>query len=216
MKIVFPAAVAVVFLLLFSCSGTAPVIEDIKWRVLYRDDGFHRYEELSVFLRVSDSDGPGDIAQITVTAGDSGLVWYFSRDEWIPGTVGGTEWQGLPGMIPLEGFRMPDTLYTLKLEDLAGRSDERTFRPTPGRPLADQIVWPEVRLEDDVLYLEESFTQGMMILRDENLNKIEVRQVHDGSKVNGGEAFWWELWISLEDTSGGFRLGPYPYLVSES
>ena len=63
----------IVVLLMFSCSGTSPVIDDIQWRILYRDDGQNRYEELSMFVRVSDPDGSEDPALITVSAGTTGL-----------------------------------------------------------------------------------------------------------------------------------------------
>jgi len=204
-------------LLLISCSGSVPVIDDIKWRVLYRDDGVNRFEELSVFLRISDPDGPEDLSIIRISAGDSSFIWRFPRDAWLIDTVSGVEWYGLPGIIPLDGFRLPDTLYTLKLEDLAGRSDERTFRPDPDRPELEQLNWPRVYFENEVLHLEGDFDEGMLILRDESLVSLDVLKVSNGTRINKKEAVMWELWISLADTSGGFRLGPYPFLsVSET
>ena len=196
---------------MISCSGTAPVIDDVKWRLLYRDNGEQRFEELSIFLRVSDPDGPEDLAQLTVSAGDSGLIWSFPGSEWLSESVAGVEWQGLPAIIPLEGFRLPDALYTVRLEDLAGRSDERTFRPDPGRPSADQVKWPRVSIDKGILHLEGDYDRGVLILRDEELKALEVLNVSDGSRISRENAVWWELWISLEDTSGGYRLGPFPF-----
>jgi len=205
------SAVSAAALLMISCSGTAPVIDDVKWRLLYRDNGMQRYEELSIFLRVSDPDGTEDLAQLSVSAGDSGLVWYFPGYEWITESIAGVEWQGLPALIPLEGFRLPDALYTIRLEDLAGRSDERTFRPDPDRPPADQVKWPRASIEKQLLHLEGDYDRGTLILRDEDFKALEVHNVGDGSRINRGNATWWELWISSEDTSGGYRLGPYPF-----
>jgi len=196
---------------MFSCSGTAPVVDEIKWRLLYRDNGEHRFEELSIFLRVSDPDGPEDLAQISVSAGESGLVWYFPESEWISRSIAGVEWQGLPSLIPLEGFRLPDTRYTVRLEDLAGRSDEITFRPDPDRPPADQLNWPRASIDEQVLILKGGYEKGVLILRDEELKPLEVLNVLDGSRISRGDAAWWELWISSEETSRGYRLGPYAF-----
>ena len=201
-----------VALLMISCSGTAPVIENLQWRVLYRDDGQHRYEELSVFLRISDSDGPQDPALITITAGNGGLNWRFTSDEWISQSVNGQEWLGLPGIIPLNGFRLPDALYTISLEDLAGRTDKRTFRPDPDRLTDANLNWPAAVLHDGILQLEGPYHSGILILRDDEFNPLETIPVNNRSSVSGNGAVWWELWISLENTSGGFRLGPYPFL----
>ncbi|MCK5250348.1 MAG: hypothetical protein KAJ98_10320 [Spirochaetaceae bacterium] len=206
----------IVVLLLFSCSGTSPVIDEIQWRVLYRDDGQNRYEELSMFIRVSDPDGSEDPALITVSAGTTGLVWRFPVEEWISGTRDGAEWWGLPSMIPLFGFRLPDTLYTLRLEDLAGRSDEITFRPDPNRPSIENLKWPEVLLQNDTLLLEGPYESGSMILRDGQFNSVGVQLVSTGYRINDEEAVWWELWFPLNDTSGGFRLGPYPVSIPEA
>ncbi len=201
----------IVALLMISCSGTAPVIDEMEWRVLYRDDGMHRYEELSVSLRLSDPDGSEDLAMLTATAGNTGFVWRFPKDEWITEAVAGVEWQGLPGIVPLDGSRLPDTLYTFRLEDLAGRSDELTIRPDPDRSAIEDVEWPEVSIVDDVLRLKGEYDWGMLILRDENLSPLDIQKVSDGSGVTAGGALWWELWITLENTSGGFRLGPYPF-----
>ena len=205
---IFAAAV----LLMISCSGTAPVIDEMEWRILFRDDGMHRYEELSVSLRISDPDGSEDLSMLTATAGSTGFIWRFPKDEWITETVSGVAWQGLPGIIPIEGSRLPDALYTFRLEDLAGRSDELTLRPDPDRSAIEDVEWPEVSIVNDVLRLKGEYDWGMLILRDENFSPLDIQKVSDGSRVTAGEALWWELWITLEDTSGGFRLGPYPFL----
>jgi len=203
---------AVTAFLMFSCTGSAPVIEEMKWRILYRDDGQNRYEELSVFFRARDPDGVEDLASVSVMAGESGFIWDFPEDKWIRLREGGADWQGLPGIIPLTGFRLPDALYTFRLEDLAGRIDEITFRPDPDRLTDDELIWPEVRIEENLLHLDGPFSRGMLILRDENLGFLESGDVSDGTVVDAGDAVFWELWIPLVDTSGGFRLGPYPFV----
>lgn len=202
--------ISFVVLFLLSCSGSAPVIEELQWRVLNRDDGTNRFEEISVFLRVSDLDGAEDPALITISAGDTGLVWRFPEEDWIREVEDGTEWLGLHGIIPVSGFRLPDAQYTLRLEDLAGKSSEIKFRPDPDRLQLEQIVWPEAELNNGVLKLSGPYQVGFLILRDNEYKSLNTVSASTGTVFNFPEAEWWELWFSEKDISGGFRLGPYP------
>ncbi|MDF1568596.1 MAG: hypothetical protein RQ801_09585 [Spirochaetaceae bacterium] len=195
--------------LLISCSGSAPSLDQIEWRVIYRDDGGQRYEELSLFFRISDPDGPEDPTNIEVRAGDTGLLWRFPREEWLTNPQGGKFWWGLPSMIPLTGQRLPDAIYTIRLEDLAGRYSETTFRPDPSRPAIDEMDWPEISLVDNVVRIEEPYNEAVVILRDSEYTHLKTLTVSDGMSLDLGEAEWWEAWVILADVSRGYRLGPY-------
>lgn len=207
-------SIAVLFLI--SCSGSAPVVEELHWRVLNRDDGFSRFEEISIFLRVSDLDGEEDPAMITVSAADTGLVWRFPEEDWIREMQDGSEWLGLPGIIPLSGFRMPDALYTLRLEDLAGKSSEISFRPDPDRFQLDQLDWPVAELDNGVLKLSGPYLKGFLIYRDIESQSLNVVSAVSGTEIDFPDAAWWELWFSEKDISSGFRLGPYPISGSDT
>lgn len=196
--------------LLISCSGSPPSIDQIEWQVVYRDDGAQRFEELSLFFRISDPDGIDDPAYIEVRAGDTGLIWRFPRAEWLTKTQGGNTWWGLPSMIPLTGPSLPNALYTIRLEDLAGRSVETTFRPDPSRPGPDELVWPEIDLVDNVVRIEGPYKEAFIILRDSEFTPLNTLTVLDGMSLDLGEAEWWEAWVPLADVPRGYRLGPYP------
>jgi len=209
-----PAIIIILSIVLLSCRGSSPIIHELDWRILYRDDGTTRHEELSIFLRISDPDGSDDPAMITVIAGDTGFVWNFQQHEWVLGSAGGREWTGLPSLMPLSGFRMPDSLYVVRLEDLAGHSYETSFRPDPDRPSIDKLEWPVVSLENGIIRFTGSTASAWFILRDENLNPQYSLSVGDGDAVDTHAAHFWELWI--DDLSEPFRLGPFPILASDS
>ena len=209
-----PALLLIISFVFFSCRGSSPVIHELDWRILYRDDGATRHEELSVFLRISDPDGSEDPAKITVIAGDTGLMWSFQQHEWLWGSADGRDWTGLPSMIPLSGFRLPDSLYTVRLEDLAGHSYETSFRPDPDRPSIDELEWPVAALENGAIQFTSSSSSAWLILRNENLNHQNSMGVSDGDVVDTQAAHFWELWI--DDQSESFRLGPYPVSTSVS
>ena len=218
--------------LLASCSGSAPSVDEWKWRIIYRDDGEHRYEELYGVFRASDPDGAVDFAALTVSADSASLEWSFDRDSWMQSPSDETLW-GLPPMIPHEGMRLPDGLYTVVLSDLAGRTAETTFRPLPDRPHPAEIAWPEVSLEEGRLSISGPYPAGELILWGEGKAFLGRVAVTDGVVPDFGEAVWWELWFGYEnplvgestglartaalsrswpggDEPRGFRLGPFP------
>ena len=209
---------------LASCSGTAPTLEEWKWRILYRDDGEHRYEELYGFFRASDPDGSADLASLTVLIESADLEWMFNSGEWTQAPDEENLW-GLPPMIPHMGMSLPDGLYTVRVSDLAGRTDEITFRPLSDRPDPENIDWPEVTLDEGVIRLTGPFTSGDLILRGEKRAFLSRSEVFDGDVPDFTGALWWELWFGFDDSSGGgsseaaradenaargFRIGPFP------
>jgi len=199
-----------VIAVLTSCSGNAPTIDELQWRILLRDDGRQRYEELAIHVRLSDADADDDPVLLSLSAGRTGLIWRFPREDWRMDTLEGTDWIGLPSAIPLEGSRLPQTLYTLRVEDLAGRSDEITFRPDPDRLDPEGISWPSARLESGRLVLEGGDGPATVILRDIDGTPVATVSAIDGTAIGDESAATWELWIDRPERSQGFRLGPYP------
>ncbi len=107
---------------------------------------------------------------------------------------------------------LPDTLYTVRVEDLAGRYDELTFRPDTLRPAVSEIVWPQLSIRGQVLQINPPYQSGgTMFLRDQEQKVIDYFSVINGSTVPAREAVSWELWIPLDDQSSGILMGPYPF-----
>jgi len=205
-------AIAAVFILL-SCQRTPPQIDELQWRLLYRDNGVNRYEELAIFVRISDRDGPEDLEQITVSAGDTGLIWRFGSDQWLKDIDMEEEygWVGLPAIIPLEGFDLPEELYTVTLKDRTGESQRITFRPDPNRPRLFEIEWPRARIENGIFLLEGPYEEGILIFRNEDLTLNQTFEAASDIVIDlQGDAHWWEVWIPLTKWTSGFRLGPFP------
>jgi|GEM_PF-639670 len=207
-------AAAAALLPLLSCQRSAPQIDELQWRLLYRDTGVSRYEELAIFVRASDRDGPEDLEQLTVSAGDTGLIWSFDSDEWVKDFDGVREeeyrWIGLPAIIPLGGFSLPEELYTLTLKDRTGESYRITFRPDPNRPRLAEIEWPEARIGNGIFFLEGPYEEGTLIFRNKDLSFNQALGATSGIVISkDSSAHWWEVWIPLPERASGFRLGPY-------
>ncbi len=192
-----------------SCSGSTPSLESVDWRILLRDDGNFRGEELYVYFRASDADGSEDLSRVTVRAGESGLLWSFDAGEWIPDAGGESGWWGLPPMRPADGSRIPDGLYTVELEDLSGALDTLSFRPDSRRTTIEEAQWPRAGLENGFVKLDAGFSPATLILRSPDGQVVSYLPVTDGTEVDMSKADTWELWIPLENVRSGYRLGPY-------
>jgi len=198
-----------ILILFFSCGGAKPEIMQIEWRTVMRDDGITRFEELDIYLDIYDPDGKDDLAAISIYPQNTDLVWsqpvknlkYIKKE--------GISWLVYP---PLRGTgrELPEALYVIKLEDLAGQCTEFTFRPEPPFSDFNSIQWPEASINNGILELTGLYNSAELFLRDEELKSLKSITVKNGSRVDLTSAAYWELWIPLESVSSGFRLGPYP------
>ena len=202
-------------LLLAACSGFPPVIEEYQWRVVLRDDGLDRYEELILFVRVSDPDDDEDPAEISVLAGETDFLWTYSRSEWMPVDIDGEPWWGLPGIVAYGGPRLPDVLYTLKLVDLAGRETEKTFRLPRERRDIDDGEWPRATLINGRLEYSGEIELARLILRSANGELVDILPITDDMRFPETDAAWWEIWTGRSSGTDGFRLGPYALTDTE-
>ncbi|OQX29305.1 MAG: hypothetical protein B0D92_04490 [Spirochaeta sp. LUC14_002_19_P3] len=194
--------------IVLGCSEAPPTIDQVDWRIVYRDNGF-RYEELMLFMRVSDPDDDEDPNEVTVIAQDTGFLWKFERNEWTQIDRDGTTWWGMPGMIPYSGSTLPNALYKVILKDLAGQTVETSFRLNSSRPQIFSIKWPTVNIENNRLSYSGSYSNPLLILRAENHSMLSKTRANNGYVIQNADAVWWEIWISLTDSGNGIRLGPY-------
>ena len=207
-KYVTIVIVLVLVLLFMSCSGLAPTIEELDWRLIYRDDGQFKREEILIFMRISDPDDDTDPSRVIISAKDTGLKWSFNREQWISLQNDGVQWWGLPAMIPLEGEDLPDSLYVVLLTDLAGKSVQTQFRLNPERPNINAITWPLAEVDSGILRLSNYQGEAKLITRNANKQVVQIIDATQNMPLNSDD-LWWEIWISLGDTRSGIRIGPY-------
>jgi hypothetical protein len=203
-------AVLLIAALAAGCTGSAPSIDDVRWRVVLRDDGARRYEELALFVLASDPDGPGDLALVEAIPRGSDLVWRAQAPDWSRSPADGMGWIGLPRLVPASGERLPDGLWTVRVSDLAGRSAETTFRLDPARVFPPDGAWPVLAVRGGRVSLTGPYESAVVFYRDAAGEVLGTASVRSGSPFDPGDAVEWEGWIPLDDASSGFRLGPYP------
>lgn len=201
------SSVLLVFIVL-GCSEAPPVIEQVDWRIVYRDSRF-RYEELMLFMRVSDPDDDEDPNEVIVIAQDTGFLWKFARNDWTQVDRDGVTWWGMPGMIPYSGSTLPNARYRVVLKDLADQTYETSFRLSSSRPQISSIKWPTANVENNRLSYSGSYDNPLLILCAENHSLISKTRASNGYVIQNADAVWWEIWISLTSSGSGIRLGPY-------
>lgn len=124
------AALAVVLVLLLSCTGSPPEIlyPDTQLLLLHDPHADTIAEVLRLFVAVRDPDGADDPARIFLVHPDQELYWEFSREEWAYLEHGGEHWYGMPDIRMPDGRSLPRGRYRVIVEDAGlARSETDLF-----------------------------------------------------------------------------------------
>ena len=115
---------------LVSCSNADPEILQIDSDLLlYRGDP--AYEQLSLFVRVDDADGRGEINELYVYHDRMQLVWYLDADSWESHDESDGFWIGYPALFMPGGAPFPRGSYRVVVADLSGREASLSFALPP-------------------------------------------------------------------------------------
>ena len=136
-------AVSFICFFFFHCSFKAPSVPEISVKRLQIETETRiTAERLSVFLIYLDEDGKDDYNTITVIHQDTGLQWSINRfnasffvSEYETDRNKQTRlWIGSDKLTPPHG-RVPQGVYSIIAEDLAGNQTVKTINLTAGLPL---------------------------------------------------------------------------------
>ncbi|MCL1817850.1 MAG: hypothetical protein FWG35_02895 [Spirochaetaceae bacterium] len=130
---------AIIFLVFFSaCSGSAPSITEIRYRLTTFHDREKNQtgEYLSVAVLAFDEDGHDDIETLSVIHDESELYWQSSRDSWKVHPARQQPWIVVEKILaPQEAI--PRGRYRVIVRDYAGSQAESSFTVTaPSAPVA--------------------------------------------------------------------------------
>ena len=141
--------------ILFSCSVSAPVVNNSKWDITVIKDPLTKdiHEELSIFVNCYDDDGDDDIDTIFFISNDSGIYWELNRDNWESYTAGNNIWIGSNSLVMPDRSPIPRTEIEVFLRDLAGENTEDKIYITTPEIDYENLVFPEFELEERTLKL---------------------------------------------------------------
>ncbi len=112
---------------LSSCSGEAPVLQNIRAVQIQRQAPEGKGYSLSVFAAVQDSDGFEDIEALYIVKDEEELFWKLDPESWTKKDIEGSAWIGSNGISLAGSEAFPEGSYRLIIVDAAGEKAEREF-----------------------------------------------------------------------------------------
>lgn len=170
-KFMFPVFLFISLLTLFfsGCSGNAPVITDVRWRLTaFHDPQSSRTGEyLSLAVFASDDDGQDDLESISLVNGEHELYWQASVEDWVVRQIRQQSWIVLEKLAG-PGGRIPRGGYRIILRDYGGAQAERSFNLSVPPQLPESFPALEAPADlREALILETSRSESILMVRSE-------------------------------------------------
>ena len=128
-----------ILLLTSSCSNNLPQVSQLVWElfVIAPDSQGGGYEELSLYLQVSDEEGIEDIEEIFIINDEHLLYWKLNQENWSRREIDGDTWLGSSSLRHVGGF--PRDSYRYLVIDKTGDRVEGEFVLNLRRSGGDKI-----------------------------------------------------------------------------
>lgn len=213
MRYAAPSLIAgIVALMVVACSGEPPSITRVATQLIVVEDleAGTVGEELSVHIVPEDKDGLEDLEYLHVVSDPGELYWTMDSSSWTRTRGQNDEWLGSARLSMPPGEPFPRGEYRLLLYDLAGDSDEETFRLDMDVLDTASIPFPRARIADDKITLDGGFAWYTLLLY--STADTYVRSYPSQAAGVGVET------IRKSDPllRGGFRFWVYTYWSSRS
>ena len=116
-------------LTLVSCASGPPEILGVEWTLESKPNPRteDRQDDLSVFVRVHDSDGLDDIEAMWIIDDSAELSWSLGPSSWTRKSLGSDECLGASGLSMPDGEPLPPGRYRVVVADLAGNRASYDF-----------------------------------------------------------------------------------------
>jgi len=195
------AAVLTAAALSVSCSGHAPELAAVEYRLALRPldpRGTRVSEQLAVFAAARDEDGFKDIAALHILHDQSEYLWTFTPETWTRNDRNKEIWLGGTGLSVPDFGALPRGLYRVVLEDLAGDSDEASFSLGPG--LETGASFPAIRRTGDSVSVVSRYARTELLFLDASgvlLRTVDAPRVPELLDRLYGSAAWREESKSL-------------------
>lgn len=213
---------------IMACSGEAPALLSLSYRLETVYEKGVWQERMRLFLLVDEKDGPGDIAEIHLACDQEELLWKMEKEAVVTLRSEGEVWMGHPGLSMPGGKPFPGAYYRVILIDAAGKSAERGLSLSSRNPAGGEdstklpilpepgtlpgasgrryIHFPERDVFTDyrwVRYNPEGTVLEEIEAFPDQSGRIYLPMAEDGTADDG---FWYQLFFRLEEGDRYFRV----------
>jgi len=163
---------AVLSILMFSCSRTEPRITFGYIALVYVQESGGPQERFSFFIIPEDDDGIENLAELFLYHDREQLRWHISSDEWIRYERDGRTWIGTRSLVTGTGETMPRGQFRAVLENLAGERSERNF--TFDAPEDPRFPFPTLSITGGNFAVVSAYPVNRIISYDEQGNFLRT------------------------------------------
>ncbi|MBN2618994.1 MAG: hypothetical protein JXR64_11845 [Spirochaetales bacterium] len=203
------------FLFIFSCSVSEPVIKNDEWDITYNYNIETKsyYETLSLFLYIYDEDGENDIERIFVIDDKNGLYWELWEDNWDIRYIGDNKYLGANNIQMNLDRPIPRVPLRIHVRDLAGEFTEGNVYITKKNVDVTTLKFPEIKKEGESLKLT-NYNSGTLelIVNNEVIGKGvvtgEFQAFNQIFNIELSDLEDFELWVKVIDGDLTLRSGP--------
>ena len=171
-------------ILLLSCTGEAPEINQVFWQlnVLLDRSIEQEYERLSLFLHVEDADGFDDLSTIYLLHDRNELQWKIESEDWELFEENSEKWIGLNTLYMPNWEAFPRGKYRVIVVDRAGDSGRDELFLSTDRFILSEIRFPRAELRDEIIVLRSSYKEHTLWLYD-GQNKVSKTFTTDSKRM---------------------------------
>jgi len=171
------AFLSIVFI---SCSGKPPVVHQVEWKHIFivkSDKIIHSF--LSVFVNVSDEDGPKDIVSLYIIRDKAELFWKYDTDSWSEKKIGTERWIGSNRISMPDSESFPSGIYRIIVIDTGGERDEKEIY-IPSENISQKL--PSLLIKkDDTFNIQSPFSDNYLQLRTAGNKIVKILKVSPGT-----------------------------------
>lgn len=170
------------FLSLFyiSCSGKPPVVHQVEWKHIFivkSERIIHSF--LSVFVNVSDEDGPKDIVSLYIVQDNAELFWKYDTESWSEKKIGSQLWIGSNRISMPDSESFPSGKYRIIVIDTGGERDEKEIY-IPSEKISQKL--PSLIIKrNDTFNIQSPFSDNYLQLRTAGNKIVKILKVSPGT-----------------------------------
>ncbi len=167
------------FFFLISCSGTPPQIHEVTWKRVYYLTGKQITARcLSLFVNVSDNDGPKDISSLYIIQDTAELFWKYDSSSWSEKKIDNNRWIGSNRIQMPDNRAFPEGIYRIIVIDSGGERDTREiYLPKAASP----HLLPEIVLmKDNAILIHSPYKENYLFLKNRRRGVVKVLKVVPG------------------------------------
>ncbi len=154
-----------VLVLFVGCSQSAPEIQSVNLRLIYREVSPRHYvERMGFFILPRDEDGFADLDTIYLINDNNQLFWTLNSEDWLSFQKNGDTWIGSHSIAMPEDAPLARGLYRIILKDKGGSQIEKTIGFVP--PLVPQYGYPGINIKGSTYQVSSSYPQNLWVVYD--------------------------------------------------